>query len=42
MNAARLTGRADSLRRESYVENGPMNHFLDPWGDGRYRRLPFG
>jgi glucarate dehydratase len=25
-----------------YVENGPMNHFLDPWGDGHYRRLPFG
>jgi len=25
-----------------YVDHGPMNHFLDPWGDGRYRRLPFG
>lgn len=25
-----------------YVDHGPMNHFLDPWGDGHYRRLPFG
>jgi len=25
-----------------YVDHGPMNHFLDPWGDGKYRRLPFG
>lgn len=25
-----------------YVDHGPMDHFLDPWGDGHYRRLPFG
>jgi len=25
-----------------YQDNGPMNHFLDPWGDGHYRRLPLG
>ena len=25
-----------------YTEHGPMNHFLDPWSDGHYRRLPFG
>ena len=24
-----------------YVDNGPMDHFLDPWSDGHYRRLPF-
>jgi glucarate dehydratase len=25
-----------------YQDNGPMNHFLDPWSDGHYRRLPLG
>ncbi len=25
-----------------YLDNGPMNHFLDPWNDGHYRRLPLG
>ena len=25
-----------------YVDNGPMNHFLDPRSDGHYRRLPLG
>jgi len=25
-----------------YVDNGPMDHYLDPWGDGHYWRLPQG
>jgi glucarate dehydratase len=27
---------------QHYMDNGPMNHFLDPWSDGHYRRLPLG
>jgi glucarate dehydratase len=23
-----------------YLDHGPMDHFLDPWGDGHHRRLP--
>jgi glucarate dehydratase len=31
-----------SLRRmhEDFVKNGPMDHFYDPFGPGRFRRLP--
>lgn len=34
----------DALARwhQHYVENGPLDHYLDPWGDGHYRRLPQG
>jgi glucarate dehydratase len=27
---------------QHYVDHGPMDHFLDPWSDGHYRRLPLG
>ncbi len=27
---------------QHYVDNGPLDHYLDPWGDGHYRRLPQG
>jgi glucarate dehydratase len=32
----------DALARwhRHYLDNGPMDHFLDPWGDGHHRRLP--
>jgi glucarate dehydratase len=34
----------DALARwhQHYLENGPLDHYLDPWGDGHYRRLPQG
>lgn len=34
----------ESLERwhRHYVDNGPLDHFLDPWADGKYRRLPLG
>ena len=34
----------DALARwhQHYVDNGPLDHYLDPWGDGRYWRLPQG
>jgi glucarate dehydratase len=34
----------DALARwhRHYVDNGPLDHYLDPWGDGHYRRLPQG
>jgi glucarate dehydratase len=34
----------EGLRRwhQHYLDNGPMNHFTDPWSDGHYRRLPLG
>ena len=34
----------DALARwhRHYLENGPLDHYLDPWGDGHFRRLPQG
>lgn len=34
----------DALARwhQHYVDNGPLDHYLDPWSGGRYRRLPQG
>jgi glucarate dehydratase len=34
----------DALERwhRHYVDNGPLDHYLDPWGDGHYWRLPLG